>query len=56
MLMNLLVGLPTLVACLFLQSLLLIAAMRYCSRHDRACWVSPRYSRHTRNGASPSWI
>ncbi len=35
MLINLLVGLPTMVACLFLQSLLLIAAMRYYSRHDR---------------------
>jgi len=35
MLMNLLIGLPTMVVCLFLQSVLLAAALRYYLRHER---------------------
>jgi len=34
MLMNLLFGLPTMVVCLLLQSLLMIAAIRYYVRHE----------------------
>ena len=34
MLMNLLLGLPTMALCLFLQSLLVIVALRYYSRHS----------------------
>lgn len=34
MLINLLLGLPTMVLCLFLQSLLVIVALRYYSRHS----------------------
>ena len=34
MLRNLLFGLPTMVLCLFLQSLLVILAVRYYSRHE----------------------
>jgi hypothetical protein len=34
MLMNLLLGLPTMVVCLLLQSLLFIAAMRYYVKHE----------------------
>jgi hypothetical protein len=34
MLINFLLGLPTMVLCLVLQSLLFVAAIRYYSRHD----------------------
>lgn len=34
MLTNLLLGLPTMVVCLFLQSLLLVAVIRYYKRHE----------------------
>ena len=38
MLMNLLFGLSTMIACLFLQSLLVIAAIRYYRRHGH--WLT----------------
>jgi hypothetical protein len=34
MLMNLLLGLPTMVVCLLLQAVLLVAAIRYYARHE----------------------
>ena len=35
MLMNLLLGLPTMALCLFLQSLLVVVALRYYARHQQ---------------------
>ena len=35
MLMNLLLGLPTMALCLFLQSLLVVVALRYYTRHEQ---------------------
>ena len=43
MLMNLLLGLPTMALCLFTQSVLLIVALHYYTRHER--WInSPSFS------------
>ena len=43
MLINLLLGMPTMIVCLFTQSLLVIVAVRYYATHER--WVnSPSFS------------
>jgi hypothetical protein len=43
MLINLLLGLPTMALCLFTQSVLVIVALRYYSSHER--WIkSPSFS------------